>query len=1760
MTIRIRIAAVIAAMLALLIGATGQSSAFNQNLDVAAVTASSSQAGNEPQKAADDVYDTSLNQWAAAAAPSSLTPQWIKFDLGAVKFVGALDLYPEPGYGPKNFVIETSVDDSDYTVQRTVSLTADKHGFYDWTPQKARYVRISATAGFNDAFKLREAIWFAEIYPHRVMEIGALNLYDFSRLTDAGFDALKAANVQITGVIALAENSSKVESLLPSGGDPDMDANYTWTSLDAIVDRFTSHGLDVLMGQSKLSPTKWPALYQPLVDEDGNTWSIGPNPFIDQALDYDKNFTKKIAAHFDLNPNVRLQSINGPGFYGGMEVFTGAFGAGTTPKMSVYDSNAKAKFRAWLQTKYASLAALNTAWGSSYAAWNDVQPPYPQRSMSGDLDTRQNWSDLVFWLRDFISDYAQQNAAAVRSVTDKPIVVEVDGAYLGASTESGSAMGWIARAMQNYKPIVFAASSAEEVYGAAQVAATARLYGYDTAMDNASYQTEKMSEDSIFALQAKGIGTYSHSNIGISFEGTGYDPVTDLWDPSGTYVGTKELTQYADRTARLLAVAPQPVQADVFIYNSVYSGNYRKGLNNFDYMSVYDADHGIGWMVKPFASWAHYLNTPDVLDDFTIEDGALDGYKLMVAPNTSLTLTSDDAETKIKNWVAAGNAIVSFGKDAFNYKVNLADRSVTGGTAVTDWMMGISGGTAATTTSQRYAIVASGKPSWLTSLRSGEGANFTVSDSGQAQAFTALAAGATPVLVDADGNVLMCEYTYGSGHVLFSTIPVSDSEMFRDSFMGRILRDFADYAGIEREVQYDGDRFHAAYMGTNKLNDEKVIAVANVSDMSHGQTFVLGSDSSLAGLSVIADIPAPWNTVTGATLRELSLKLPQKQMAYTASASQPVTLSAEPYGTLPAHSATAGMFRYPYTPVRAIDGSRNDDAGWRGGKPTAEAPQTLTVDFGGVFPVAGMQLFPYTDGVDSPLFTFENGRYTGNWNSTGTAFGAAPTIDSHGGIVSGWSGSFWADSFHGGEIATGTLRSRNFVIDKELFSFKAVGWDGQFGEKNENYYFLRRASDSAILFSAKPPLSDSFATISWGVGQLIGTEAYFEIVDDNDDPGHAWLGADDLTLSDYKENKETADLSFESGTFAGWSTTGTAFGAAPSNSDNAGVVKGWRGTYWGNSRTAGETATGTLRSANFVIEDNLLSFRAVGYDGEFGTHNQNYIYLKRASDGAILLSTKPPQSDMFTDITWDVSTYKGVTAYLEVVDNDSDGGFAWLGIDHVVLGRNDNFERGNFTGWTVSGTAFGTNPITTRLHEGVYGNEGRYWADSSIGGEAATGSLRSADFTIQKPVLAFRGAGFDGQFGTHNKNWFYLKRASDGAVLLSSKPPQGSFRTYYWDVSAYIGTSVYIEAVDGNSDASYAWLAIDDVYQLNNFDFEDGTYGGWTKTGTAFGGGPLVTGHADMGGWRGIYHADSFAGGETAVGTLRSADFILEEGFFTFLKAGYDGQFGTANKNFYYLKRASDGAVLFSTKPPQSDHFVAHTWDVSAYVGTKVYFEVVDDIAANGFAWLAVDDINWRGLGPKSFTVQTSTDAVNWSTVYTVTSQGNQAAQYTWSPVNARYVRVNVTSGYNGSAFIKELTFSRPITAWTIASATASSLLTGFEASKTIDGIFDNDLNYWSPNGSFPHTLTLDLGSAKDVTGVELFSRNNTLAQKLGPQSFDILVSLNGTDWINVYSALSDSEALARYTFPTVSARYVRLAITSGWNGSSQIKEVRLYP
>lgn len=103
------------------------------------------------------------------------------------------------------------------------------------------------------------------------------------------------------------------------------------------------------------------------------------------------------------------------------------------------------------------------------------------------------------------------------------------------------------------------------------------------------------------------------------------------------------------------------------------------------------------------------------------------------------------------------------------------------------------------------------------------------------------------------------------------------------------------------------------------------------------------------------------------------------------------------------------------------------------------------------------------------------------------------------------------ESQAGGEAATGTIRSPNFVVTGDLIEFLANGWDGHAGHRGFNAYFLKRASDGKILRRAVPPQQDGFVPVYWLVFDLKGQSVYFEAVDHDNNhngtgPGFSWLG------------------------------------------------------------------------------------------------------------------------------------------------------------------------------------------------------------------------------------------------------------------------------------------------------------------------------------------------------------------------------------------------------------------------------------------------------------------------------------------------------------------------------------------------------------------------------------------------------------------------------------------------------------------------------
>lgn len=111
----------------------------------------------------------------------------------------------------------------------------------------------------------------------------------------------------------------------------------------------------------------------------------------------------------------------------------------------------------------------------------------------------------------------------------------------------------------------------------------------------------------------------------------------------------------------------------------------------------------------------------------------------------------------------------------------------------------------------------------------------------------------------------------------------------------------------------------------------------------------------------------------------------------------------------------------------------------------------------------------------------------------------------------------------------------------------------------------------------------------------------------------------------------------------------------------------------------GEQRTGIYRSDEFKL-DAELSFYLAGHDGEPGKpiQNKNYVQLRSAADHQVLQRTAPPRNDTAQWVRWDTSEYRGMRAYLELVDTDTGNAFAWLAVGRFSDERLNPTEESSY--------------------------------------------------------------------------------------------------------------------------------------------------------------------------------------------------------------------------------------------------------------------------------------------------------------------------------------------------------------------------------------------------------------------------------------------------------------------------------------------------
>jgi len=120
----------------------------------------------------------------------------------------------------------------------------------------------------------------------------------------------------------------------------------------------------------------------------------------------------------------------------------------------------------------------------------------------------------------------------------------------------------------------------------------------------------------------------------------------------------------------------------------------------------------------------------------------------------------------------------------------------------------------------------------------------------------------------------------------------------------------------------------------------------------------------------------------------------------------------------------------------------------------------------------------------------------------------------------------------------------------------------------------------------------------------------------------------------------------------------------PQTRDSADGVKG---SYF-SSLVRGEQKTGVLQSDAFDLPE-TLSFFIAGHNDEPSrpAPPNNRVVLRDAGTSEVLRETLPPRNDLAQKVEWNLSDLKGRKGYIEIIDGDDRGGYAWLAVGRFSL-------------------------------------------------------------------------------------------------------------------------------------------------------------------------------------------------------------------------------------------------------------------------------------------------------------------------------------------------------------------------------------------------------------------------------------------------------------------------------------------------------------
>ncbi|MFI6033521.1 GH32 C-terminal domain-containing protein [Streptomyces sp. NPDC051315] len=398
----------------------------------------------------------------------------------------------------------------------------------------------------------------------------------------------------------------------------------------------------------------------------------------------------------------------------------------------------------------------------------------------------------------------------------------------------------------------------------------------------------------------------------------------------------------------------------------------------------------------------------------------------------------------------------------------------------------------------------------------------------------------------------------------------------------------------------------AVYTSHAKDTGVQAQSLAYSTDRGRTWTKYRGNPVIDIGSREFRDPKVQWYAPTRSWLMTVSLSTEHKVRFYSSKNLKDWELLSE-FG--PA-GATGGVWECPDLFPLAVDGDENN-VKWvlvvninPGGIAGGSAAQYFVGDFDGTTFTAEDK-GTYTPPAGDVLQDFEGPGF-GAWTTAGTAFGEGPAAGALAGqgAVDGFDGKGLANSFHGGDAATGTLTSPPFTVARPYLNFRVGGG--------------RHPHEPGTVMEQGPP----------------------------------------------PEGTVLAD--FEGGTYGDWTTTGDAFGQAPATGTLPGQqeVSGFLGGGLVNTFLNGDSTTGTLTSPEFTLDKDYVNLLVGG--GHHGAASADPTAVELLVDGEVVRSATGKDAEALDWTSWDVGDLAGRKARIRIVD-DNTGGWGHLNVDHVML-------------------------------------------------------------------------------------------------------------------------------------------------------------------------------------------------------------------------------------------------------------------------------------------------------------------------------------------------------------------------------------------------------------------------------------------------------------------------------------------------------------